>query len=122
MGLVAHHQEIAEHPAAAPENPHGFYVVESSISAPVHVTVWKISQQQIDLERMLLRYKWNLQEFYIANGNPQSIQEKINLLESRVGPCLVRCETIEERLANLEFKYLDENRLLTGPDSSDYFV
>lgn len=121
MGLVAQ-QEVAEHQASAPENPHGFYLVEPSIGEPIHVAVWKISQQQISLEKMLPRYKWNLQEFYIANGNPQSIQEKISLLESKIGPCLVHCDTVEERLANLEFKYLDENRLLTGPDSSDYFV
>lgn len=35
MGLVAQ----VEHQASAPENPHGFYVVDSSIGEPVHGAV-----------------------------------------------------------------------------------
>lgn len=36
MGLVAQ-QEVVEHQASATENPHGFYVVGSSIGEPIHV-------------------------------------------------------------------------------------
>lgn len=38
MGLVAQ-QEVVEHQASAPENPHGFYVFDSSIGEPVHEAV-----------------------------------------------------------------------------------
>jgi hypothetical protein len=38
MGLIAQ-QEVVEHQAPVPENPHGFYVVETQISEPVHVAV-----------------------------------------------------------------------------------
>ena len=111
MGLIAQ-QEVVEHQAPVPENPHGFYVVETQISEPVHVAVWNIAQGQTDLQKLLAKYTWTLWKFYAENGNPKSVEDKIALLLSIVEFCGIPYWNNTERLQNLEYAWLcDENSL-----------
>ncbi len=121
MGLVAQ-QEIVDHQASAPENPHGFYVVGSSIGEPVHVAVWNITQSRIDLEELLPKYAWTLWKFYARNANPQSIEDKIALLERIVVHCGVPYKSKMERLQNLEYAWLCDENLLTDDDFRRFLV
>jgi hypothetical protein len=121
MGLVAQ-QEVVDHQAPVPENPHGFYVVGSSIGEPVHVAVWNISQSQIDLEKLLPKYVWTLWKFYAENGNPQSVEEKIKLLERIVIHCGLPYANNTERLRNLEYAWLCDENALNDDDFKSFCV
>ena len=86
----------------------------------IHEVIWEITQPT-DFEKMLQKPKYQaiLLEFYAKNGNPQSVENKIQLLESHGWTCRIPGSR-EQILKYLEFGYLCDIDVLDRDDYDAY--
>lgn len=92
----------------------------SVIELPVHEAIWNITQPT-DLEKLLQKYAWTLWKFYTENGNPHSVENKIQLLESHIWTCTIPGSR-EQVLQYLEFGYLCDTGALTEDDFNAFCI